>query len=158
MKRVLFLSGAMAIALSAVPAVAELPSSPAELAQTRSLNEGGRGGTYASPQTLNGERTRSAEAKPSLNPDDFVPLKTIDPDRLEGNSVENGWGIVLGRVIDVTLARDGTPAELAIELVDGRRVRVSEAALRYNPNDRTLLTNVDVGQLRSIASADDNGQ
>ena len=93
-------------------------------------------------------------AGPTFDPNDFVALKTADPDRLAGDSVEDASGVAIGHVSDVKLARDGTPAEITIELEDGRRVRVSEATLRYNPHDRILLTNVDIGELRSTASAE----
>jgi hypothetical protein len=165
MRKALLLSGAMIVALAAVPAIAELQSTPAEKAQTRALNLSGASGTYASPQTLNGEKVEAAISgadrsgtRPNPDPNDFVALKTVDPDRLGGASVEDASGVAIGRVTDVTLARDGTPAELTIELNGGRSVRVSEAALRYNPNDRTLLTKLDIGELRSTASAEDTGE
>jgi len=167
------------------------------------------GGTYASPQTLNGEQTGGQFAQndqsvnygtgpgspkggdpgvayqsrsidndlqygdkkkdaaidrarktntPNLNPDDFVALKTVNADHLDGDDVKDMSGTVIGRVIDVTLAKDGTPAELSIELNDGNRVRVSEESLRFNPSDRTLLANADVTEMRSTASAEDTEQ
>ena len=163
------LVSASAVLLAIVTnANAELPSSPAELAQTRTLNQNAADGTYTSPAILNGEAKLAAqapvaanaavEAPANLDSGDFVALKRIDPARLTGVSVEDPSGIAIGRVTDVMLARDGTPAELAIELNDGRRVRVSEAALRFNPNDRVLLTNVDIGELRSRALAEDAEQ
>ena len=211
MRNTFLLSAALAVALSAVPAMAELQSSPAERDQTRALNEAGAGGTYASPQTLNGEqgadaeqlaqndqsvnygtgpgspkggdpgvayqsrsigndlqygdkkkdaaidRARRANAT-NLNPDDYVALKTVNADHLDGDDVKDMSGTVIGRVIDVTLAKDGTPAELSLELNDGNRVRVSEESLRFNPSDRTLLANVDVTEMRSTASAEDTEQ
>ena len=84
-------------------------------------------------------------------PDDFVALRTVDPDRLTGASVETRSGIAVGRVRDVTLARDGTPSEIEIGLNDGRNVRVSQSALRFNPNDRILLSNIDSGELQAMA-------
>ena len=167
MKYTLVWSGAVALALSAGSALAELPSSPAELAQTRALNQNAANGTFTSPRVLNGEgeaRTTpvvnggQAEARTNLNPDNFVSLREVDPEHLEGVSVEDASGVAIGRVSEVTTARDGTAAEVSIALNDGRRVRVSQAALRYNPNDRVLLTNVDVGELKSMASASESGE
>ncbi len=162
--------GTVALLVLAATANAEMPSTPAELAQTRALNASAVAGTYTSPQVLNGERSaqppaarvasapepvHDLDARTNLNPDDFVVLKTVDPARLGGLSVEDATGIAIGRVNEVTLARDGTAAELSIELNDGRRVRVSEAALRYNPNDRVPLTNIGIGELRALASVED---
>ena len=167
MRAILFLSGAVTLALTAAPAIAELPSSPAELAQTRALNQSAATGTFTSPLVLNGQARAQtstdvvggeAEAKSNLNPENFVVLKDVDPEHLGGVSVEDETGVAIGRVTDVTLARDGTAAEISIQLNDGRRVRVSQAALRYNPNDRVLLTRVDLGALRALASAEDTGE
>lgn len=167
MRKTIFLSGAVALALTAVPAIGELPSSPAELAQTRALNQSAASGTFTSPQVLNGQaeaRTSpvviggEAEARSNLNPENFVMLKDVDPEHLGGVSVEDETGVAIGRVSDVALARDGTVAEITIQLNDRRRVRVSQAALRYNPNDRVLLTRVDIGALRALASAEDSEQ
>lgn len=88
----------------------------------------------------------------NVNPDDFVALKTVDPDRLNGDSVEDASGVVIGSVYDVSLARDGTPSEVQIELNDGHDVRVSEAALRFNPADKILLTNLDPEQLQQASN------
>lgn len=167
MRTTLFMFGVVALALTAMPVAAELPSSPAELAQTRTLNQSAENGTFTSPQVLNGQaEARSspaviggeAEARSSLNPENFVVLKDVDPEHLAGVSVEDESGVAIGRVTDVTLARDGTAAEITIQLNDGRRVRVSQAALRYNPNDRVLLTRVEIGALRALASAEDSGE
>jgi hypothetical protein len=87
----------------------------------------------------------------NFSPDDFVALRTVDPDRLNGVSVETSAGISVGRVSDISLSRDGTPSEVEIALNDGRRVRVSQSALRYNPNDRVLLTSIDQGELQAMA-------
>ena len=167
MRTTLFMSGVVALALTAVPATAELPSSPTELAQTRELNRGAANGTFTSPQVLNGQaKTRTspvvvggeAEARSNLNPENFVVLRDVDPEHLGGVSVEDESGVAIGRVTDVTLARDGTAAEIIIQLNDGRHVRVSQATLRYNPNDRVLLTRVEIGALRALASAEDSGE
>jgi len=80
-------------------------------------------------------------------------LKTVDPDKLKGDSVEDASGVAIGTVFDVRLARDGTPSEVMIELNDGHDIRVSEGALRYNPTDKILLTNLDPEQLQQASAA-----
>ena len=86
-----------------------------------------------------------------LNPADFVKLETVNPDRLKGAPVEDASGSPIGTVDDVRLSRNGTPSELIVELNDGHEVRVSEAALRFNPNDGYLLTNLDPSQLQQAS-------
>src|SRR5690348_16194203 len=54
--KTLLLGAAAALSLSLSPALAEMLSSPQELAQTRALNASARSGTYTSPCTLNGEK------------------------------------------------------------------------------------------------------
>jgi len=201
MKSTILLCGAAALVISMVPALAEMLSTPAEIDQTRALNEAASTGTYASPETLNGEMhdnagdlrlaengchpinygggpsvpeyqrqpvgaltygqperdceinaARRANAA-NLNPDDFIALKTVDPEKLKGDSVEDASGIAIGTVFDVSLARDGTPSEVMIELNDGHDVRVAEGALRYNPSDKVLLTNLDPEQLQQATAA-----
>ena len=90
-----------------------------------------------------------------INPDDFVSLTAVDAERLDNASVETSSGIIVGRVTDVSLARDGTPSVVAIALNDGREVRVSGSTLRYNPNERLLLTNLDQRELMAMAGERD---
>jgi hypothetical protein len=90
-----------------------------------------------------------------INPDDFVSLTTVDAERLSNASVETSSGIIVGRVADVTLARDGTPSIVEIALNDGREVRISGSTLRYNPNERMLLTNLDQRELMTMAGETD---
>jgi len=110
----------------------------------RSYGEGARGtyeeGAYA-PQSR-------------INPDDFVSLKAVDPDRLDHLSVETSTGIVVGRVTDVNMARDGSASIVEIALNDGREVRVSASTLKFNPNERVLLTNLDQRELMAMAGED----
>jgi hypothetical protein len=165
MNRIQLLSAAAALVLVVAPAMAEQNSTPAEQDQTRALNQGDQSGTYASPQTLNGENNPSQEVPGGsngaggfapqqtgkFNPDDFVELKTVDPDKLSGASVEDRSGVAIGHVADVKLARDGSPAEVKIELNDGRHVRVSQASLRFDPKDSIVLTNANLGELNAMA-------
>jgi len=110
----------------------------------RSYSEGARGtyeeGAYA-PQSR-------------INPDDFVSLKAVDPDHLDHLSVETSAGIVVGRVTDVNMARDGSASIVEIALNDGRQVRVSASTLKFNPNERILLTNLDQRELMAMAGED----
>jgi hypothetical protein len=121
---------------------------------------GGMGDQYARTEprasmegSVDGRGTyeQSNMRRGNFSPDDFVALRTVDPDRLNGASVETSQGISVGRVSDISLSRDGTPSEVEIALNDGRRVRVSQSALRYNPNDRILLTSIDQGELQAMA-------
>ena len=110
----------------------------------RSYGEGARGtyeeGAYA-PQSR-------------INPDDFVSLKAVDPEHLDHLSVETSSGIVVGRVTDVNMARDGSASIIGIALNDGREVRVSASTLKFNPNERVLLTNLDQHELMAMAGED----
>ena len=110
----------------------------------RSYGEGARGtyeeGAYA-PQSR-------------INPDDFVSLKAVDPDHLDHLSVETSAGIVVGRVTDVNMARDGSASIVEIALNDGRQVRVSASTLKFYPNERILLTNLDQRELMAMAGED----
>jgi hypothetical protein len=99
-----------------------------------------------------GSYEQGSYARSNFNAEDFVSLKTVDPDRLVNVSVETASGAAIGRVTDVTLARDGTPSEIEIALNSGRQVRLSASTLRYNPNERILLTNLDARELQSMAS------
>ena len=95
------------------------------------------------------DRARKADAHPNVDPNDFVALTTVDPNRLDGDSVIDQSGAAIGRVTDVKLASDGRPEQITIELDDGSMVRVGQAALSYNPSDRTVLTTADIGELKS---------
>ena len=104
-------------------------------------NQGGGRGSYE----------QGSYSRPNFNAEGFVSLKAVDPDRLANVSVETTSGTAIGRVSDVTLARDGTPSEIEIALNNGRVARLSASSLRYNPNERILLTNLDARELQSSA-------
>jgi hypothetical protein len=123
---------------------------------------GSMGGEYARTEgsMVDGRGTyeQSSTRRGNFSPDDFVALRTVDPDRLNGASVETSQGISVGRVSDISLSRDGTPSEVEIALNDGRSVRVSQSALRYNPNDRILLTSIDQAELQAMAGQSMSGR
>ncbi|MBV9330067.1 MAG: hypothetical protein JOZ55_00780 [Alphaproteobacteria bacterium] len=154
--KTLILSGAAAIALVVAPALAETGSSPAERAQTRALNDAARTGTYAAPTSLNGGATspppvvQPPEGQ-AIDPHAFIPLATVDPDRLKGATVEDSTGTPVGHAVGVKLAPNGMPAEVRIELADGSHIHLDQSALRFNPQADILLTNVDLGQLHALS-------
>jgi hypothetical protein len=99
------------------------------------------------------QRARTAPAQTTPNPEDFVPLDYVSADKLDGDMVDDASGAEIGRVTDVTVARDGAPTEIAVELNEGGKVQVAAASLRYNPGNRTLLTTADAGALKASTQA-----
>jgi hypothetical protein len=85
--------------------------------------------------------------RPIVNTDDFIALETVDPDRLDGDMVQTSDGNTIGRVRDVKLGSDGAPKMIAIQLNDGRDVRVPQEELMFNPKANVLLANVDADQM-----------
>ena len=163
------LAATAALMLGAWPvlAVAEMPSTPDEQAQTRALNQSGQGGTYAAPQALNGQAGLQVPPAPlaapatsaslgtppglgdALDPADYVTLATVDPDRLHAVRVETAAGETVGQVSNVELAANGTPGRVEIGLRDGREVWVAASALRFNARRNVLLTNLDAARLNA---------
>jgi hypothetical protein len=155
-KYLLFAGALFGAGLIPWAALAELPSSPAEKAQTRALNESGVNGTTTSPATLNGQGPQeppnqaagAASGMPEstmpvaqFDPNSFVPLRTIDVDRLHSADVVMRSGKIAGRAVDVKLSQDGEPVGVEVALNDGREVWIASDSLRFNPADNVLLTN-----------------
>jgi hypothetical protein len=88
--------------------------------------------------------------------EDFIALLTVDPDRLAGDEVQTSDGTRVGRVSDVTLGADGAPMVVAIQLNDGRDVRVPQESLMYNPSDNFVLSNMDVNEM--VAASDEGAR
>jgi hypothetical protein len=124
-----------------------------QFSENEQFSQNGTAGYGAPPR---GTYMEGSYGGARFNSDEFVGLRTVDPDRLNGVSVETAAGVSVGRVSDVSLARDGTPSEVEIALNDGRTVRVAQYALRYNPNDRILLTSIDEHHLMAMAGEDRN--
>lgn len=183
MTRTCLLGGMAAAALGVVltvPASAEMASTPAEQARTTALNDGAASGTTASA-ALNGspaeaddqaqqtadrpfatdadvQLAQDDDAPPAvhqaLDPNAFVVLKKVDPDKLHDAPVQIASGNTVGTVSDVALGSDGAPQRVKIELSDGGRVWVPESSLRYNQDDDTLLTNMSGDDLHAMAAAE----
>lgn len=103
------------------------------------------------------DRARRAQPQKTVNTDDFVSLDKVSADRLEKATVENASGIAIGRVTNVTSARDGSITELEISLDKAGKLRVPAEDLRFNPTERMILVaNPDNGAASSLAAGEND--
>lgn len=77
-----------------------------------------------------------------FDPGDFVSLETWPGDKLAGIPVETASGTRIGVVRMATLDQDGSAVRVLVGLHRGGYVWIVADALRYNPNDHILLTNL----------------
>jgi len=103
------------------------------------------------------DRARHAQPQTTVNSDEFISLDKVSADRLEKATVENASGITIGRVTNVTSARDGSVTELEIALDRAGKLHVPAEDLRFNPVDRMLLlANLDSGSAASLAAGEND--